>query len=954
MTPFCRKVKEIKGFFSATRPFQSGGTVMSNTQSNPDNGAAKSGAKASRGGRAKTAKNATDEAVSHGNGHGNGFANKEAEARAREAEADENKTEDELWGTDRKFLVELNPESVANRLHGRVIKSNSGFHISFPNPFAEQNEEDGDDSDDGGDAYGPRGPRAGVCVLSYDPDKPYGFDLYAPPGANYKRIRQWVIDKLLLKETSKLRGKERETLKEKTAKYISDRQREYCDYYDNTERLYWSRATPITRDDPAGKYLNNTRGVPLPEIDDVLRYLPGEKFNSGKHKGELSEPAFMIARALDQETDEAIFFHFTIITRDGQNRDFKCPVSSRAIKRRHTKCGSIGYVPLRPGTYKMAAIGEGLETTSSAFKIPELDGMHVWSALSAKSLAEFPVRPDLDGVALLWDWEPPEPNSKHTAGPGQRAVEETALRYLKAGKEVFIVKPIKPDGKDKWDLNDVINAKDFAPGVGYTYEKFTGLPPDRQEYVSENGKFVLNDINVKILIGRCPEVAQLLSYNEFYGDIMITGPMPGQTPCGPYPRPIKERDCRALTAFVQQADRFAKAGEERVYVGMQMFAESKTTHPLREYLEGLKWDGVPRIDFAFRDYLGVVDEDYERKASSNLFKSAVKRVMSPGCKSDESAVLVGPEATFKSSFCSIIASEEYFSDCMPSLGGFQIKDAQDHLQSNWIVEISEGASFKKAEAERVKNFLTIRDDKYRKAYGHRDESHPRHCIFIITTNLYELLTDRTGNRRLVPVKVGEMFPPTAEHMRRLEENRDQLWAEAYHRVMTLKESWFSEPEDREMFVSRQEAHRDVEYWESEFLRDFKRKDMLARQGVAIFPSDLADYFKDNRQRFTKQVPARDYNTVLRNEGWSYKSRNFKIAKRDERGEVVLDKDGSVVIVSAPNTITCRALDRPEGGAIGRWFKYTPDTDSAPGTWTEADTWTRASKWDDEIDAPVNK
>jgi hypothetical protein len=871
--------------------------------------------------------------------------------RARETEARENKTEDELWGTDRRFLVELNPESVANRLHGRVIKANNGFDISFPNPFAEQNEED-DDDDDGGDAYG---PRARMCVLSYDPDKPHGFGLYAPPGANFKRIRQYIIDKLLLKETSKLRGKEREALEEKTAKYVSDRQREYRDYFENTKELYWEQAKPVTPDDPAGKYLNVTRGAPLPEIDDALRYLPGREIAEGKHKGEMSEPAYMIARALDQETDEELFFHFTIIDRHGQNTAFKCPASSRTIKKRHTKCGSIGYVPLRPGTYKMAAIGEGLETTLSAFKIPELDGMAVWSALSAKSLARFPVRPDLDGVALLWDWEPPEPNSKHAAGPGQRAVEKTAQRWLKAGKEVFIVKPIKPDGEERWDLNDVINAKDFAPGVGYIYEKFTGLPPDRQEFVKDGaGKFVLNDVNVKILIGRCPEVASLLSYNELYGDMMITGPFPGQTPCGPYPRPVKERDCRALAAFVQQVGLFEKAGEDRVYIGMQMFAETKCVHPLREYLEGVKWDGTPRIDTALRDYLGVVDEDYERKASGNLFKSGVARVMFPGCQSDESAVLVGPEATFKSSFCRILAGDEYFSDCMPSLGGFQIKDAQDHLQTNWIVEIAEGESFKKAEAERIKNFLSIRNDKYRKAYGHRDESHPRHCIFIITTNEYELFKSRTGNRRLVPVKVGEMFKPTAEHMRKLEENRDQLWAEAVHRVMALREEHFSQPEDREMFVERQKAHRDVEYWESEFLRDFKGKDMLTRRGVAIFPSDLADYFRDNRQRFTKQVPAKDYNTVLRNEGWTYKSRNIKIAKRDKKGEVVFDKDGAVVTVLAPNTVTCWALDRPEGGAIGKRFNYTPETESAPGTWTEVDTWTRASKEDDETDAPINK
>ncbi len=905
---------------------------MSNTQSNHrQNGAATSDAKTPRN-RAKTAKASADEIKVSPNGQTKGFANAKAEAHARKA-----RSEDELWGNDRQFLVELNHESVANRLHGRVIKANKGFDISFPSPFAEQNEDDDDgDGDDGGDAYE---PRARVCVLSYDPDKPYGFDLYVPAGANYKRIWQYVIDKLLLKETSRLRGKERKTLEEKTAKYISDRQREYRDYYDNTEQLYWEQAKAITPDDPAGKYLNKTRGVPLPEIDDALRYLPGRRFLDGKHKGEMSEPNFMIARALDQETDEGVFFHFTIIDPNGKNTDFKCSVSSRTIKKRHTKCGSIGYVPLRPGTYKMAAIGEGLETTLSAFKIPELDGMAVWAALSAKSLAHFPVRPDLDGVALLWDWEPPEPNSKQAFGPGQRAVEEVAQRYLKAGKEVFIVKPIKPNGKNKWDLNDVISAKDFAPGVGYTYEKFTGLPPDRQDYVVDGrGKFVLNATNISIFIARRNDIGPLLYFDEFVGCVMINGPLPDQEPCGPYPRRLEDGDCLALLPCIQWTPDFEKTTKELVRDGVYMFANNHRINPVTEYLDSLRWDGGMRVDTVFVDYLGAEATECNCEHSRVFMLSLAARAFAPGCQADQSAVLIGPQGYKKSTFLRKIAGEKYFSACLPELGGGnKMKEAQAHLKGRWLIEISEAAAILKTEVTKLKSFITTQVDIFRHPYGHLDGEHPRRCTFAITANDHSMFRDDTGARRFLPTDIGVTFRPTNEHMLMLEENRDQLFAEAVYRYKAGEHHYSDADAESRLLEPQQEAHRDIPMWEEEFISAIA--EALASENVVVSAKSLRRYFMTMKSAFGKVVQPREYNRVLTNHGWARKSRRIKI--KDEYGNTV----------STKIAVNCWALKESDGVmcgvACGRMLVYRSENETEPGRWELEDAW---KKFDDEFDA----
>ena len=38
---------------------------------------------------------------------------------------------------------------------------------------------------------------------------------------------------------------------------------------------------------------------------------------------------------------------------------------------------------------------------------------------------------------------------------------------------------------------------------------------------------------------------------------------------------------------------------------IRLVADENRYHPVREYLESLEWDGVPRIDDALRHFLGV-------------------------------------------------------------------------------------------------------------------------------------------------------------------------------------------------------------------------------------------------------------------------------------------------------------------------------------------------------------
>ena len=70
-------------------------------------------------------------------------------------------------------------------------------------------------------------------------------------------------------------------------------------------------------------------------------------------------------------------------------------------------------------------------------------------------------------------------------------------------------------------------------------------------------------------------------------------------------------------------------------------------HPVRDYLESLVWDGVPRLDTLLIDYLGADDTPYVRAATRKTLTAGVARIYEPGVKFDSILVLNGPQGIGK-------------------------------------------------------------------------------------------------------------------------------------------------------------------------------------------------------------------------------------------------------------------------------------------------------------------
>lgn len=244
-------------------------------------------------------------------------------------------------------------------------------------------------------------------------------------------------------------------------------------------------------------------------------------------------------------------------------------------------------------------------------------------------------------------------------------------------------------------------------------------------------------------------------------------------------------------------------GREKMDNALLIVSAQNKINDVKRYLQGLKWDGVRRLDTLLPDYLGAEDNAYTRAVMRKSLCAAVARAIIGGVKFDYMPIFTGSQGIGKSTFLSILG-QDWFSD---SLTTFEGKEAAELIQGTWINEVGELSAFSRQETQVIKQFLSKTHDIYRAAYGRRTDKYPRRCVFFGTSNDAEFLRDATGNRRFWPVDVG-IHPAKKSVWEQLSQEVDQIWAEAYA-YWQMGEKLFLPKEIEKMAEEMQDEHRET-------------------------------------------------------------------------------------------------------------------------------------------------
>lgn len=283
---------------------------------------------------------------------------------------------------------------------------------------------------------------------------------------------------------------------------------------------------------------------------------------------------------------------------------------------------------------------------------------------------------------------------------------------------------------------------------------FTFKKQETEDKVLDMPKFNLNNLgkpvsspqNVVLILEAFEAEMELLGYNEFTGAVEKLHTTPWGTEIGEW----DSNDTSLLLVYIDKYFQFAPK-KEFIDSAVLNVARRRIFNPVKERIESVDWDGVPRVKYFFHKLLGCENSIYTREVSQMFLTGLIGRVYKPGIKFDNVPVLIGPQGIGKSTVARRLLPDA-FTDTPISFG----KTQEDYRMLKYlcVVEIPELQGLKQTDINRVKGFLSASFDMSRELYK-THKKQPRHNVFIATGNSKAFLSDFGVERRFYPLNCGE-------------------------------------------------------------------------------------------------------------------------------------------------------------------------------------------------------
>lgn len=262
-------------------------------------------------------------------------------------------------------------------------------------------------------------------------------------------------------------------------------------------------------------------------------------------------------------------------------------------------------------------------------------------------------------------------------------------------------------------------------------------------------------------------------------------------------------------------------------------ADENQYNPVLEWVRSKPWDGLSRL----QEFYNTI-ESPENEAKELLLRrwliTAMSMAYMTGIDSAGCLVLQGPQDLGKTWWCRKLVPPELRKRLIRTDSSVDPsdRDSVSQIISYWIVELGEiGATFRKADLDALKTFITKETDIMRRPYGEGDMTYPRRTAMIASVDQHIYLHDTAGNRRFWTIPCTSI---NSYH----EIDMQQLWAEILDLIENKGETWQLQPDEKAHIARINEEHMQIEplhemilekyRWdEMEFLSEWKTSTRIA-------------------------------------------------------------------------------------------------------------------------------
>ena len=238
-----------------------------------------------------------------------------------------------------------------------------------------------------------------------------------------------------------------------------------------------------------------------------------------------------------------------------------------------------------------------------------------------------------------------------------------------------------------------------------------------------------------------------------------------------------------------------------------LVADENSYNPVRDYLQGLTWDGIDRFPKLY-EYLHVTGEFEQMLIRKWFIQTAAMPFNTLDDPFSAEGVLIfqGKEGICKTRFFASLVPNPLWFKSLDKPMSTKNKDTLIETLSAWITEVGEiDRTFTENRSD-LKNFMTKANDSIRKPYAKEQVTKARITSFSGTTNKEQLLTEETGSRRWWIVHIPQKIDLAALWG---DVDKNQLWAQAYQMFRDDPTSFRLTEEEKDILEGKNEKSMEL-------------------------------------------------------------------------------------------------------------------------------------------------